>query len=262
LTAASSSSKEELSSYLPSAALQDLGVQNRVKEIVAHVLSQPQLLKDRAANVADEIVDRFDVNKDGKVSVSDIAGSVYDISTGVATYCSTFLSTVLPDGTDLPSMLNSIFNSKFEPYWSEIQGKVAGMEQYYDLFEPLWAAATVMKLFVSRYAGNVKERVSPLTPYLTSLISETSVTELPFELISLTSATAGFKKDEGYVKVAEETRALFWALVDISFILEALKETKTTPEQNHALEGVQIVNDADALKDGSWAQGFNQLDFS
>lgn len=247
LNNAGGSSTEQLSKYLPSAALQDFEVKNRVQEIVAHVLSQPQLLKEKAANVADNLVEQFDLNQDGKVSVSDLAGSVYDVSQFCADYCQSLLSNVLaplPTGSDVSNMVKSILqNPAIQPYWSEIEGKVAGMEQYISMFEPLWAAAGIVKMFVSRYALNVKSHLNPLTPYLTTLISETSVTELPFELLQLTSATAGFKEDNNGAKIGEETRALFWALIDISFILEALKESKGA-EQTHALEGVTVITDA------------------
>lgn len=103
-----------------------------------------------------------------------------------------------------------------------------------------------------------KKKIHPLTPYLTSLIQETSVTELPFELLNLTKKTAGFTDQEG--NVASETRALLWALIDISFILEALKESSSgAGDTAHGIEGVTTIPDADALKDGSWAKGFSQL---
>jgi len=252
-------SKEELAKYLPSANLDDILMRARVQEIVAKVLSQPQLFKDN-------LVDRLDFNKDGKVSVGDIAGSVVNMSSDVTSYCSSLLSAVLsplPSSDEISTLLTTLLeNPKVKPFISSL----GGMESYLELFEPLWVATNILKAYVSRYTNNVQEKISPLTPYLTSLIQETSVTDLPFELLNLTKSTAGLvpqSEDANSTKVASETRALLWALIDISFILEALKESSSgAGEKAHGIEGVTTISDADALKDGSWAKGFSQLDFS
>jgi len=256
-------SKEELAKYLPSASLDDLLMKARVQEIVGKVLSQPQLFKDHCITKADEIVDRLDLNKDGKVSVGDLAGSFCDVSSEVSTYCSALLSAMLaplPSSDEISVLMTTLLeNPKIKPFVSSL----GAMESYLELFQPLWVATNILKAYVSRYTTNVQEKISPLTPYLTSLIQETSVTELPFELLNLTKSTAGLSKDGDAPKIASETRALLWALVDISFILEALKESSSgAGEKAHGIEGVTTISDADALKDGSWAKGFSQLDFS
>jgi len=260
-------SKEELAKYLPSASLDDLLMKARVQEIVGKVLSQPQLFKDHATNLADNLVDRLDLNQDGKVSVGDLAGSIFDVSSEVSTYCSALLSAVvspLPSSEDISVLMTTLLeNPKIKPFVSSVSNSLGVMESYLELFQPLWVATNILKAYVSRYTTNVQEKISPLTPYLTSLIQETSVTELPFELLNLTKSTAGFNNDQDAPKVASETRALLWALVDISFILEALKESSSgAGEKAHGIEGVTTISDAEALKDGSWAKGFSQLDFS
>jgi len=243
-------SKEELAKYLPSASLDDLLMKARVQEIVGKVLSQPQLFKDHATNLADNLVDRLDLNQDGKVSVGDLAGSIFDVSSEVSTYCSALLSAVLsplPSSEDISLLMTTLLeNPKIKPFVSTF----GAMESYLELFQPLWVATNILKAYVSRYTTNVQEKISPLTPYLTSLIQETSVTELPFELLNLTKSTAGFNNDENAPKVASETRALLWALVDISFILEALKESSSgAGEKAHGIEGVTTISDAESTKE-------------
>jgi len=256
-------SKEELAKYLPSANLDDLVIKARVQEIVGKVLSQPQLFKDQAGKFAGDIVERLDINNDGKISVGDLAGSVCGMGSGVTSYASTLLTAVLsplPSSEDISSLMTTLLeNPKVKPFVSSL----GAMDSYLQLFEPLWVATNILKAYVSRYTSNVQEKIHPLTPYLTSLIQETSVTELPFELLNLTKKTAGFTDQPGQGDVASETRALLWALIDISFILEALKESSSGAGDNtHGIEGVTTIPDADALKDGSWAKGFSQLDFS
>jgi len=256
-------SKEELAKYLPSANLDDLVIKARVQEIVGKVLSQPQLFKDQAGKFAGDIVERLDINNDGKISVGDLAGSVCGMSSGVTSYASTLLTAVLsplPSSEDISSLMTTLLeNPKVKPFVSSL----GAMDSYLQLFEPLWVATNILKAYVSRYTSNVQEKINPLTPYLTSLIQETSVTELPFELLNLTKKTAGFTDQPGQNDVASETRALLWALIDISFILEALKESSSgAGDSTHGIEGVTTIPDADALKDGSWAKGFSQLDFS
>lgn len=260
-------SKEELAKYLPSAGLDDILMRDRVQEIVSKVLSQPQLFKDQATDFADNIVDRLDLNKDGKVSVGDIAGTVSDMSSGLTTYCSALLSAVLapiPSSEEINSLMSTLLeNPSIKPYVSTLTGKLGEFESCLDMFQPLWVATNILKAYVARYTTNVQEKISPLTPYLTSLIQETSVTELPFELLNLTKTTAGLSEGGSASGIASETRALLWALVDISFILEALKESSSgAGERTHGIQGVTTISDADALKDGSWAKGFRQLDFS
>jgi len=247
-------SKEELAKYLPSASLDDLLMKARVQEIVGKVLSQPQLFKDHATNLADNLVDRLDLNQDGKVSVGDLAGSIFDVSSEVSTYCSALLSAVvspLPSSEDISVLMTTLLeNPKIKPFVSSVSNSLGAMESYLELFQPLWVATNILKAYVSRYTTNVQEKISPLTPYLTSLIQETSVTELPFELLNLTKSTAGFNNDENAPKVASETRALLWALVDISFILEALKESSSgAGEKAHGIEGVTTISDAESTKE-------------
>jgi len=253
-------SKKELSKFLPSSSLEDLMMKQRVQEIVCKVLSQPQLFKDQATSFADNLVDRLDLNKDGKVSVGDLAASVFEMSSDLSTYASTLLTAVLapfPSSDDISELMTTLLeNPKVKPFMSTL----GSMESYLEFLQPLWVATNILKAYVSRYTSNVQDKISPLTPYLTSLIQETSVTELPFELLNLTKSTAGITDE---TNAASETRALLWALVDISFILEALKESSSgAGEKAHGIEGVTTISDADALKDGSWAKGFSQLDFS
>jgi len=253
-------SKKELSKFLPSSSLEDLMMKQRVQEIVCKVLSQPQLFKDQATSFADNLVDRLDLNKDGKVSVGDLAASVLEMSSDLSTYASTLLTAVLapfPSSDDISELMTTLLeNPKVKPFMS----KLGSMESYLEFLQPLWVATNILKAYVSRYTSNVQDKISPLTPYLTSLIQETSVTELPFELLNLTKSTAGITDE---TNAASETRALLWALIDISFILEALKESSSgAGEKAHGIEGVTTISDADALKDGSWAKGFSQLDFS
>jgi len=253
-------SKTELSKFLPSSSLEDMMMKQRVQEIVCKVLSQPQLFKDQATSFAGNLVDRLDLNKDGKVSVGDLAGSVFEMSNDLSTYASTLLTAVLapfPSSDDISELMTTLLeNPKVKPFMSTL----GSMESYLEFLQPLWVATNILKAYVSRYTSNVQDKISPLTPYLTSLIQETSVTELPFELLNLTKSTAGITDE---TNAASETRALLWALVDISFILEALKESSPgAGEKAHGIEGVTTISDADALKDGSWAKGFNQLDFS
>jgi len=253
-------SKTELSKFLPSSSLEDMMMKQRVQEIVCKVLSQPQLFKDQATSFAGNIVDRLDLNKDGKVSVGDLAGSVFEMSNDLSTYASTLLTAVLapfPSSDDISELMTTLLeNPKVKPFMSTL----GSMESYLEFLQPLWVATNILKAYVSRYTSNVQDKISPLTPYLTSLIQETSVTELPFELLNLTKSTAGITDE---TNAASETRALLWALVDISFILEALKNSSSEAgERAHGIEGVTTISNADALKDGSWAKGFNQLDFS
>jgi len=253
-------SKTELAKFLPSSSLEDMMMKQRVQEIVCKVLSQPQLFKDQATSFAGNIVDRLDLNKDGKVSVGDLAGSVFEMSNDLSTYASTLLTAVLapfPSSDDISELMTTLLeNPKVKPFMSTL----GSMESYLEFLQPLWVATNILKAYVSRYTSNVQDKISPLTPYLTSLIQETSVTELPFELLNLTKSTAGITDE---TNAASETRALLWALVDISFILEALKNSSSEAgERAHGIEGVTTISNADALKDGSWAKGFNQLDFS
>jgi len=252
-------SQQELAKYLPSSRLEDLQLQARVQEIVQMVASKPQLLKDSASSVASTLQQRLDRDADGKISVADIAGNAMTATSVVAEYCSDLLSHVvgpLPSTSDVAVLLETILNdSRVSPVLSQAKELSA-------LLQPLWCATELLKTYVSMYATNVKDHLNPLTPYLISLISHTSVIDLPIELYRLTSNTAGFCKDADSEKVAQETRALFWALIDISFLLEAVKQSGEDAAQPKTVDGVEIIKDSDALKDGAWAKGFSQLDFS
>merc|ERR1711879_309085 len=63
----------------------------------------------------------------------------------------------------------------------------------------------------------------PLTPFITDLVGNTSIIDLPGEMISIVQSAAGFVSDKEKENVVQETKALIWALVDISFLLEILK---------------------------------------
>jgi hypothetical protein len=238
-------SKEELAKFLPSASLEDLKVQERVTQIVGTVLSQPQLLKER-------VLERLDQNQDGIVSVTDIAGSVVDVSWDVANYCSNLVSSIvgpLPESSVLSETVKSLLdNATVKPIVAGVESSLTEMQAYLSILQPLWDASTILKVYVLDYATNVQEHINPLTPYLTVLISKTSVIDLPLELLQLTTATAGLSDsvDGEKAKMAAETRALLWALMDISFILGAISENSSEPVAEHALEGVTIVKDSEA----------------
>lgn len=257
----------KITAYLPSASIQDYELKEKVNEILFKVLSQPQIIKDKASGLAKNLQSNLDTDKDGKVSVKDLCGATQSATGYLYTACETVGNSLV---SNLPKDVLS--SSRFEEfvlplansYLDSIKTQWKRGEAIKDVFLPLWSAIEVLKAYVTLYATNVHNKFVPLSPYLMELISHTSVVDLPLEIVQILQAASGLVSDKERDSVVKETRALFWALIDISFLLEILKEEKNdTTEPEHNTEGVELVKDAQALQDVSeWATAFTDLKFA
>lgn len=236
-------SMAEVSKYLPSTSITDMDLQKKAQEIVQMVMSQPQALRE---------------NHIGQ-TISTYVGSMYDITSGAVETISAAIGSFLavPDW-EAPERLKNIV-----------------------ALQQLWSATDVLKKVLNMYASNVEDKLSPITPGLKKLIETTSVLELPMELIKILTEATGISEENEAKISREETRALFWALVDISFLMHVLDQTsegteggvankkgavvasQDEPEEIEEVDGESksaMIPDNEAMK-GEWAKGFAGMDF-
>merc|ERR1712154_21370 len=137
-----------------------------------------------------------------------------------------------------------------EPYFETLKSQWKRKDDFLQFFLPLWGAIQTLQTYVSAYTSNIQSKFEPLSPYLTQLLGNTSVIDLPLELILvLRGATTGYVSDKERDSVVRETRALFWALIDISFLLEILRDERSQGKSSvHRQEGVELVKDAGHLE--------------
>lgn len=261
--------KTAIFSYLPSQYVDDLDVQSRVQEIIGFVVSQPQFLKDKA----NEVGNHLDVDKDGKISVTDLAGNLLETTQIALAYC-TALIPAIPEtvSSSFGNVVTMFLDSKTtKPIIADIRNKLEKSAAVNQAFQFLWNGADALKEFVSQYSLNIQSKYEPLSPYIVNLISKTSVIELPFEILKLLQTTVGLSDDKETVAVVSETHALFWALLDISFLVEVLKQDSVPGENDGFVEGekeefiegeetendesMELIDDSDAVKDMGWAKG-------
>lgn len=218
-----------------------------VKEIVDIVMSQPELLKNKAGELAGAVKetvslvgyslkDTVDVDQDGKVSVKDLYSSTAELGQSTLGYCTNAVSDLLPF-EEASLKMSALFESFLEQAQNnsivdgvkknvpwEATGTLNGS------FAPLWAAAAIVKEHFSIYASNVQSKYKPFSPHVTQLISKTSVLELPFEIHQMMKTGLGFADDKERALIVNDGRTFFWALIDISFIFWAKNETKGNAE--------------------------------
>jgi len=167
---------------------------------------------------------------------------------------------------------DGLSSSKFEqyippcvqPYVESAKAQWDRKETFLGLLLPLFRALEVVRSYVSLYAENVKNKFEPLSPYLMQLLGSTSVIDLPMEIMQILQTATGLTSDKERDSVVKETRALFWALIDISFLLEILKQEKNDVKAaKHNMEGIELVQDAQALQDiAAWANTFSEMKLS
>lgn len=260
-----------LTGFLPSSRIQDFDVKERANEIMSKVLSQPQIIRDKATNLAQEVHNTLDQDEDGIVTVKDLAGNVAGVTQCATGYVYAALDTV---GNSILSNLpkDALSSSKFEdyvlpcihPYLESAKEQWDRKEKFLYMLLPLFGALEVVQSYVSLYAENVKNKFEPLSPYLMQLLGSTSVIDLPMEIMQILQTATGLTSDKERDCVVKETRALFWALIDISFLLEILKQEKNDVKTaKHNMEGIDLVQDAQALQDiAAWAGSFSDMKFS
>jgi len=260
-----------LSEFLPSSQLDNLDVKQRVEQIVEVVLSQPQLMKEKASGYAENLREQLDKDQDGIVTVKDLA----NVGGNALEYCTAAVRLMIPnlpkdilDGSSVQDML-SVFleNETTKPVFDSIRAQWESSQTVADAFRPLWGAMEVLKAYVMAYTENVTCKFQPLSPYLMELLGGTSVVDLPMEIMLILTTVTGFVQDKERDGIVRETRALFWALIDISFLLEVLKENKISDKQvvdvPEAMEGVELLDDAEALKRvNEWAQAYGQMELA
>jgi len=247
VTAEAGNRFESFSESLPSRKLQDQLIKGRVKEIVDIVMSQPELLKNKASELAGTVKETFslvgyslkdtvDVDQDGKVSVKDLYSSTAELGQSTLEYCTKAVSDLVP--FEEASLKMSAF---FESFLEQAQNNsiVDGVKKNVPWeaigtlngsFAPLWAAAAIVIEHFSIYASNVQSKYKPFSPHVTQLISKTSVLELPFEINQMMKTGLGFVDDKERALIVNDGRTFFWALIDISFIFWAKNETKGSAE--------------------------------
>jgi len=260
----------KITEYLPSASIQDFELKEKVNDIMSKVLSQPQIIKDKASGLAKDLHSNLDTDKDGKVSLKDLCVNARGVTQSATGYVCTAFETV--SNSFLSNLPKDVLSSpRFEefvlplatPYLDSIKTQWKKGEAITDAFLPLWSAIEVLKTYVALYAANIQSKFDPLSPYLMELLNNTSVMNLPLEIVQILQTASGLVSDKERDAVVKETRALFWALIDISFLLEILKEENNDAKPDHSTEGVEFVKDAQALQDVSeWATAFTDLKFA
>jgi hypothetical protein len=238
---------EKITEFLPSATIQDCDLKEKVQEILTKVLSQPQIIKDKASVLAKDLHSNLDSDKDGKVSVKDLYTNAAEATTAATGYVYTTLSntvlSTLPKDVLSSSHFEELVLPYATPYLDSIKNQWKQGEVIKDAFLPLWSAIEVLKTYVTLYTANLHSKFEPLSPYLMDLFGSTSVIDLPLEIVHILQAASGLVSDKERDSVVKETRALFWALIDISFLLEILKKENES-KVAHPMEGVEFVNDA------------------
>lgn len=247
-TQARAEAGEKITGYLPSSTLQDIDVKEKAQEILTKVLSQPQIIKDKASDMAKDLHSNLDSDNDGKVSVKDL----YTNAAGVTQVATGYISTALSNSVISNLSKDVLSSPSFEqyvlpyatPYLDSIKSQWKQGEVVKDAFLPLWSAIEVLKTYVTLYTANIHSKFEPLSPYLMDLFGSTSVIDLPLEIVQILQAAGGLVSDKERDSVVKETRALFWALIDISFLLDILKKENEETKPSHAMEGVELVKDA------------------
>jgi len=258
VTAEAGNRFESFSESLPSRKLQDQLIKGRVKEIVDIVMSQPELLKNKAGELAgavketvslvgNSVKDTVDVDQDGKVSVKDLFSSTAELGHSTLKYCTNAVSNLLPfeeASLKMSALIESFLeqaqnNSIVDEVKKNVPWEAIGTLN--GSFAPLWAAAAIVKEYFSIYASNVQSKYEPFSPHVTQLVSKTSVLELPFEINQMMKTGLGFADDKERALIVNDGRTFFWALIDISFIFWAKNETKGDAEnaQGEVLETEQ-----------------------
>jgi len=239
---------EKITGYLPSSTIQEYELKEKVQEIIKKVLSQPQIIKDKASDLAKDLHSNLDSDNDGKVSVKDL----YENAAGATQVATEFVQTTLSNSI-LSNLSKDVLSSpSFEeyilpyatPYLDSIKSQWNEGQAIKDAFLPLWSAIEVVKTYVTLYTDNLHSKFEPLSPYLMDLFGSTSVMDLPLEIVQILQAAGGLVSDKERDSVVKETRALFWALIDISFLLEILKKENDETKPAHPMEGVEFVKDA------------------
>lgn len=239
----------KVTDVLPSADLEDFAIKEKVNEILVKVLAQPQVIRDQVGEYAESVHSSLDKDQDGIVTVKDLAENVAD-----ATKCATELVANTYDSVSnkmVSSLQEVLATPSVEeyilplaaPYIDSLKTQWERKDEVLKIFLPLWGAIQTLQSYVSVYTSNIQSKFEPLSPWLTQLLGHTSIVDIPIELITiLAGSTTGDKERDSVVR---ETRALFWALIDISFLLEVLRDERSqgAPGQ-HRNEGVELVKDA------------------
>jgi len=242
-----------ITDYLPSSYIEDFALKEQVDEIIAKILSKPQLMKDQAAGLAENVHTSLDKDQDGKVSVKDLADNVAEVSKNATDFVCTAYDSV---STKVLSSLKEVLATpSIEDYVMPIAGSsVEFVKSQWEqkttvlnAFLPLWSAVEILKSYVHIYTSNIQSKFEPLSPYLMELLGNTSIIDIPLEIVQVLQSATGFVSDKERDSVVRETRALFWALIDISFLLQVLKQDKDVKMEaaaEHEGEGVKMVHNA------------------
>jgi len=250
---------ESLSKFLPSDKLQDKIVKIRVQEIVDSVMAtefagavknRVESVKETVSNVGNSVKEKVDAVKDGKVSINDIYSTSMGLSQTTLEYCTGVVSNLIPLEETI-TRINTLFESLLEQaknntVLENVKSKVPWetIETFNGRLAPLWAAAEVLKGYVSQnlaiYTNNVSSRFARFCPRLTHLVSETSVAELPFEIYKISLGSG----DENKNALAQDAKSLMWALIDISFIFWA--ENEMAQKEGLNAHGQAAENETDS----------------
>jgi len=239
-----------LAEYLPSAKIEDYELKEQVEAIITKILSRPQIIKDQAAGLAANVRSTLDKDKDGKVTVKDLAENVVEVTKSAtwlvsSTYTSVSSAVISNLQEVIPTSSVEEYLPMAEPYINTLKSQWERREEVLNTFLPLWSAIEVLKTYVSLYTSNIQSKFEPLSPYLMELLGNTSVIDVPLEIVQVLQTATGFVSDKERDSVVRETRALFWALIDISFLLEILKQEKKVEKSSKKCnaEGVTMVED-------------------
>lgn len=239
-----------LTENLPSAALEDFAMKEKVNEILTKVLSQPQIIREQAADLAENVRSSLDKDQDGKVTVKDLAENVAEVTKCAAGFvAATYDSVSDKVSSNLKQVLPTSSVEEYilpiaQPYIDTVKTQWERKAELFQVFLPLWGAIQTLQTYVAVYTSNLQSKFEPFSPYLTNLIGNTSVIDLPLELVQILRGATGYMSDKERDSVVRETRALFWALIDISFLLDVLKDERIQQPSQHRNEGVTLVKDA------------------
>eukprot|EP00494_Astrolonche_serrata_P001953 UN01959 len=231
---------------LPSDQINDLILKTRVQELVGLVSSQREQLYKLQTSVHENL----DQDKDGKISVKDLATNVSGITMSVIAFWSNMFS---PYYETILSPYRELLKSVTES--DSIKSILKKMENVQRLAVKLMPASKLLKAYATTYTDNVQSKIKPLTPYFRNLVTSTAVSELPVKLMKLAISAINVKCTSKKVKnsdgedsegeenevdgnnheeqenkvIVEEATALFWALIDISFIIELMNMPTVDP---------------------------------
>jgi len=139
-------------------------------------------------------------------------------------------------------------NPTTKPMFENLAAKWNKIKVFFaPVYQHLYTGSKIVKIFVEKYANNIGDKYVPLAPYLTDIVASTTVVDFPFEVLRLIKTAGGYREDNKRSEVIKESKALFWALIDLSFVTslvqtEIQSAAAATTEQKTEVDE-DIVND-------------------